>query len=116
MEENNFLDALDDWGTILTNTYEDASNTSITLTPSVCPKILEYIIEEYPGRDVLTLTNNRIDYIYGLVMESKFARLYDPTSTGIINKEHEIIKEELLDDEDSENSEATVEELLDDEE
>ena len=28
----------------------------------------------------------------------------------------EIIKEELLDDEDSENSEATVEELLDDEE
>ena len=60
--------------------------------------------------------NNRIDYIYGLVIESKFARLYDPTSTGIINKEHEIIKEELLDDEDSENSEATVEELLDDEE
>ena len=60
--------------------------------------------------------NNRIDYIYGLVMESKFARLYNPTSTSIINKEHEIIKEELLDDEDSENSEATVEELLDDEE
>ena len=60
--------------------------------------------------------NNRIDYIYGLVMESKFARLYNPTSTGITNKEHEIIKEELLDDENSENSEATVEELLDDEE
>lgn len=60
--------------------------------------------------------NNRIDYIYGLVMESKFARLYNPTSTNIINKEHEIIKEELLDDEDGENSEATVEELLDDEE
>ena len=60
--------------------------------------------------------NNRIDYIYGLVMESKFARLYNPTSTGINNKEHEIIKEELLNDEDSENSEATVEELLDDEE
>lgn len=58
--------------------------------------------------------NNRIDYIYGLVIESKFARLYNQTS--IVNKEHEIIKEELLDDEDSENSEATVEELLDDEE
>lgn len=70
MEENNFLDALDDWGTILTNTYEDASNTSITLTPSVCPKILEYIIEEYPGRDVLTLTNNRIDYMESITFKN----------------------------------------------
>lgn len=58
--------------------------------------------------------NNRIDYIYGLLMGSKFARLYNPND--ILNEEPEIVKEELLNDEDVANSEATVEELLDDEE
>lgn len=70
MEEKNFLDALDDWGSILTNTYEDASNTSITLTPKVCPMIFEYIVEEYSMRDDLKPTNNRIDYMTSITFKN----------------------------------------------
>lgn len=70
MEEKNFLDALDDWGSILTNTYEDAANTSITLTPKVSPMIFEYIVEEYSMRDDLKPTNNRIDYMTSITFKN----------------------------------------------
>ena len=75
MKDKNFLNALDDWGTILTNTYEDAADKSCTMNLkwSVKQPVYKFYKEENNINYI-----KRTDEVGGRSNSLKFINIEDP--------------------------------------